>query len=363
MERYMSIIANMLNSIKTKSIRVIGGQKFLSIQLDIINSCNLKCVHCYHSNFNNKNTLDFAGWINILDQYQELLDLLGLKPSIAISGGEPLLCTFLPELIIEIRNRWPLTMIVILTNGILIDKEKIDFFKENEVSLQVSLDGPNAETHDSVRGKGTFEKSVNNINHAISEGLMVYILTILSKRTQKHIEQFFDLGKQLNVLALNFTRIVPQGNGKQLVNSGLDGMLGGIQLRDAYKRILECSKKTGVVTNTNKPLFVLLDDSLGDNSLFGFQGLVVDNEGNLKVSSRTDFILGNIREKGLVNLFLKHPVMKKLRKGKIEICSGCQYYKKCGGDRNMSYSQYGDFLKVDPGCWISDDIKTQGRKK
>ena len=225
------------------------------------------------------------------------------------------------------------------------------------VSIQVSLDGADSSSHDKVRGNGTFEKSTDNIRLAVKEGLMVYILTVLSKRTSKDIELLFGLAKELNVVALNFTRLVPQGKAYELIKSTQDKSLRGLQLRDAYKKILECSKQTKIATNTNKPLYVLIDKSLGDNNLFGFQGLVVDYLGNLKVSSRSDYVLGSIKKSGLENLFLKSPIMKQIRKGKIDVCGQCQHYCKCGGDRNMSYSCCGSFFKVDPGCWFVNEIK------
>ena len=305
----MKIVKSMIKKLKRKAVLSIGGQKFLSIQLDITNNCNLNCVHCYHLNNSNDGSLDLGNWIEILDEYQKLLDLLGLKPSIAISGGEPLTCTFLFDLIREIRQRWPLAMIVVLTNGTLLNLEIIQAFKYNDVSIQVSLDGADSSSHDKVRGNGTFEKSTDNIRLAVKEGLMVYILTVLSKRTSKDIELLFDLAKELNVVALNFTRLVPQGKAYELIKSTQDKSLRGLQLRDAYKKILECSKQTKIATNTNKPLYVLIDKSLGDNNLFGFQGLVVDYLGNLKVSSRSDYVLGSIKKSGLENLFLKSTII------------------------------------------------------
>lgn len=350
----MKIIKELINKLKKHATLSIGDQKFLSIQLDITNSCNLSCIHCYHSNNSNIGSLSLSleDWIDILDEYQVLLNTLSLKPSIIISGGEPLTCHFLFDLIKEIRHRWPLATLIILTNGTLLNTNSIKIFKEYDVSIQVSLEASNSSEHDRIRGKGTFEKSINNIKWAVEEGLIVYILAVLSSRTSNEIGPLFKLAKELGVIALNFTRLIPQGKAQELVRSTEDKVLTGLQLRDAYKNILNYSRNTGVATSTNKPLYVLIDSSLGENNLFGFQGLVVDYLGNLKVSSRSNYILGSIREKGLKYLFLKSPVMKKLRRGEIEICGKCIHYNKCGGDRNISYSNHGDFFQVDPECWF-----------
>ncbi len=98
--------------------------------------------------------------------------------------------------------------------------------------------------------------------------------------------------------------------------------------------------------------FALLSPDLGAHGKFGFQGLVVDHRGCLKVGSRADFRLGSILETGLEELFLRHPLMKDLRDGKIEGCGSCGCYDRCGGDRNAAFAEYGSFLKKDPGCWL-----------
>ena len=76
----------------------------------------------------------------------------------------------------------------------------------------------------------------------------------------------------------------------------------------------------------------------------------------MKVSSRTDYSIGNVLKEGLGNLFLNHPIMVKLRKGEIEKCGDCKYFRKCGGDRNAAFAESGSFFAVDPGCWLHSEL-------
>jgi radical SAM protein with 4Fe4S-binding SPASM domain len=182
-------------------------------------------------------------------------------------------------------------------------------------------------------------------------------LATLSYRTSFWIDEFFDVAARTGVSSMNFTRFISQGNGRKLEESSEDRPLAPHELRQAYLAILEAAKRTGVSTSTNGPLYHLIDPELGANGKLGFQGLVVDFKGNLKVTSRTDFRLGNILEEGLENLFLRHPVMKALRDREIEVCGSCVHYDNCGGDRNASFAATGSFLKKDPGCWL--DVEPQ----
>jgi len=79
---------------------------------------------------------------------------------------------------------------------------------------------------------------------------------------------------------------------------------------------------------------------------------VIDYKGNLKISSRSDSVIGNVLADGLENLFFKNGVLRSLRQANIEKCGPCEHYRRCGGSRNASFAATGSFLKADPGCWI-----------
>jgi hypothetical protein len=57
-------------------------------------------------------------------------------------------------------------------------------------------------------------------------------------------------------------------------------------------------------------------------------------------------------EEGLEKCFLDNPIMKKLRRGEIEGCGHCPDFKKCRGDRNLSFASFGHFFGPDDGCWV-----------
>lgn len=333
----------------------IGSQKFLGIQIDITNLCNLRCQHCYHSHHKNKGALSLNQWIQVLDQYEGLLKKLWLKPNIVICGGEPLISNYLRPLIIEINNRWEGVGISILTNGTRFDESILCFLKNFNVDFQVSIDGPSPESHDKIRGKGNFVKSMEGIRMAKEHGFGISLLSVLSRGTATMIPGYFKLAQSLKVRSMSFTRLIPQGYGKNWVDSGQDDVLLGTDLKSAMETILENSKKYQVKTNTDKPLYHLIDSRLGANGKFGFQGLVVDYKGNLKVSSRANYILGHVLTDGIENLFLNHPVMVALRRKQIDGCGSCQFYSRCGGDRNFSYATNRNFLSKDIGCWLKTD--------
>ena len=356
----ISNVLNLKSLVLQRLVKLISGQEYLTIQIDITNTCNLKCSHCYHANHINKDAISLDDWFEILEQYKNLTNKLLLKPSFIICGGEPLLSTKFKPLVQKIKTMWPSVPISVLTNGTLLNEKNITFLQKHDIEIQVSLDGPSSREHDLKRGEGNFDKSISGIKVALDKDMRVHILAILSKNSSEWVGDFFKMASELRVYSMNFTRFIPMGNGRKMVSDEQDQPLAGIELRDAYISILKNSKIFGVSTNTNKPLFCLIDKSLGSHSKFGFQGLIIDFKGNLKVSSRTDFILGNALKEGLENLFLKHPLLKRLRKSNIQGCGKCEFLTQCGGDRNISYAANGDFLGFDHGCWKSEILNMKG---
>jgi radical SAM protein with 4Fe4S-binding SPASM domain len=350
--------ARLKNFLVESLLGLIGTQKYLEIQLDITNACNLACVHCYHDNHANTGALSFEGWKEILDQYEALRGKLYLQPSFVLCGGEPTVSPLFLPMLDELDSRWPGVRITVLTNATRLTPGFVQRLRRFNVGFQISLDGPDADRHDLVRGKGNFAQALLGLSNLQATGLNATFLATLSYRSSRCIEEFFDTAARNKAEQMNFTRFIPQGAGHLLQESREDRRLSSSELRAAYEAILKFSRKSGVKTNTNLPLFHLLDPERGANGKAGFQGLVVDYQGNLKVSSRTGAKLGNVRSEGLEHLFLEHPIMTALRNRRIDGCGTCAHYAHCGGDRNASFVATGSFLAKDPECWLDT---TEGR--
>lgn len=348
-----ALMARLKDSLVRGLLRFTGSQRFLTAQLDITNACNLSCVHCYHDHHSNRGALDFPGWRRILDQYGALARKLYLRPRLIICGGEPTLSPLFRPMLDELTARWPGVRITVLTNGIPLSPELSRSLKRFDIGFQISLDGPDPQRHDPIRGQGSFTRALAGLKNLQEAGLNASFLATLSYRNSFWLDDFFATAAKAGVEAMNFTRFISQGGGRRLEEIRVDRPLTGPELRDTYAAILRLSRRTRVTTNTNLPLFHLVDPALGAHGKVGFQGLVIDYMGNLKVTSRADYKLGNILEDGLEALFLDHPLMRDLRDKKIEGCGPCVHYERCGGDRNAAFAATGSFLEKDPSCWLN----------
>lgn len=340
------------NFLTEKIVQLIGGQQTMVLQMDITNACNLACAHCYHSHHQNKGAIGIEQWQSILEQYKAMIERLHLRPSIVICGGEPTISPLLFPILRKVDEYWPGVRISILTNGTRLTSELLARLKAYNVEFQISLDGPDPARHDLIRGTGNFEKAAEAVRRAKKEGFDVFLLAVLSKNSSAWIPDFFATAKGLGANQMNFTRFISRGAGSDLVETGKDRALLPDELRTAFMRIWNESQRLKITTNTDQALYNLIDPNLGASEKYGFQGLVVDYKGNLKVSSRADYTIGNVLTEGLENLFFNSAVLKSLREAAIEKCGGCKHYRRCGGSRNASYAATGSFLKPDPGCWI-----------
>lgn len=352
------MIRTLSKKIEQRVIDWIAVDRYLPLQVDITNACNLRCKHCYHPHHENSGAIGLADWLMLLKQYEALVRRLRFRPYVIVCGGEPFLSPHFEPILERILSRSPSTKLAVLTNGTYPDPQKVALLSRfQDLAIQVSLDGPNDEAHDSVRGKGSFARSQFGIRQFQKSGLSVDLLAVLSRRTSPCIGEFFDLAHSLSVAGMGFTRLIEMGQAQSLVASNEDRALSSLELRAAYRKIIEESARTGVRTGTSSPLFRLVHPSLGRNGRFE-EGIVIDYKGRYLASSRSRLVLGDALKEGMENIFLRHPTLRSLRRREIRECGTCPYFTSCGGDRNAAYAHSGDFLGPDPGCWL----KKQGPK-
>jgi len=149
----------------------------MQICLEVTEACNLRCKYCafsggYHYNRTHSNLqMDFPTAKTAVDFYLHRNINSDDSLSISFYGGEPLLRFDLIREVINYAKSIPIIQkhslrFNLTTNGILLNEEIMKYFIENQVSVTISLDGPQRE-HDRHRvyknGHGTFNKVIENI--------------------------------------------------------------------------------------------------------------------------------------------------------------------------------------------------------
>ena len=142
----------------------------LKVQWKVTNKCNLRCKHCYLGKLNHselgKNEL-----MSIADKlvYSNVME-------VTLTGGEALLVSSLPEIVaLFIEND---IKVNIFTNALLLEKfeskvEKLLGRTPNDMlDFFISVDGLE-KSHDEIRGKGNFNKTIKAIKAMVSKGYRI----------------------------------------------------------------------------------------------------------------------------------------------------------------------------------------------
>ena len=120
--------------------------------MSITDDCNLECIYCFTEHHPHYMKLETA--IAAADWVYKNLEYRGIPKEeernrdtcceLYFFGGEPLLCyeTVIVPLVEYCKNKYPgLFYFGCTTNGTLLTKDKIDFFKQNNFCILLSIDG------------------------------------------------------------------------------------------------------------------------------------------------------------------------------------------------------------------------------
>jgi len=144
-------------------------KKLFSATLYLTNDCNLRCVHCYmFSGCKKEIEIDYLEWFKVID----ILKSNGVKV-VTLTGGEPMFKKGFFEILDYLYQKN--ISVILITNGTLITDENYLCLSEKCAEIQISLDGPNQETHERIRGKGTFEKTIAAIELLANTKIKLFI--------------------------------------------------------------------------------------------------------------------------------------------------------------------------------------------
>ena len=159
--------------------------------LNITNICNLACKHCYLQN-PGKLEIDIDIFEKAVLQFEEMG---GLK--LMISGGEPLIHSRFWELM-DILPSYELR-VVLLSNGTLIDKTTARKLSRYVHEVQISIDG--IRSHDLLRGKGSYNRSMRGISNLCGSGIPVSIATMVHKFNTDEFEEMDKLFSKMGAIS------------------------------------------------------------------------------------------------------------------------------------------------------------------
>jgi len=290
-----------------------GVPPLTSLYLYISGSCNLACRHCW-----------------ITPTYQ--------------SGGNGGKQVGVDDVRKAIREARPLGLQTVkLTGGTLIDHDLAKFLQQRDhVSfISVSLDGIDAETHESLRGvRGSFEQAITGIRNLVEQGFRPQLICTLHRGNVSQMGEVIKLAEDLGCGSVKFNHVQQVGRGKQFAYEQ------GLQIPEIislYHRIeTNLTNESDIRIHFDIPIAFysirkLLDDNLGRCTVRNILGLLAGGELSLCGIGVTvpQLIYGHIETDSLHDVWCNSIGLVQLREqvpAKLEgICAQCIHRDLCLG--------------------------------
>jgi len=326
------------------------------IQWHITNVCNLHCKHCYQEDFSKKYDLEWAGLKRVSDNILATLSEWNRKACVHLTGGEPLLKEELFSLLNYLDPKPEIEELGIITNGLLFSREvleRLSAFPKLK-KIKISLDGADAEVHDSIRQKGVFEKVIQSLPMIKQENRFEIILMFtVMKRNYKTLPSLIRLCQNLGVDGLILERFIPLGRGKKFMNEVLEKN----QWRELFEILMEFfSMELDEDDIPSSQAFQITFDEdgtelLGAPCIIGRDGLCIMPEGIVLPCRRFPIPVGNLMNESLREIWESSSLLDQLRKKKNlkGRCGKCEI-EDCRGCRSLALALTADPLAEDPHC-------------
>lgn len=180
----------------------VGAERTARIALLVLQPtpfCNISCDYCYLPNRSDPHRLDD---VTLRAALQFVIDsqLLGDDLTIVWHAGEPLVVgpAFYEKAFATVAEVMPAHASVrhaFQTNGLLLDARWCELFREHDVRLGLSIDGPQL-LHDARRktrsGGGTFIEAMRGLDLVKRAGLDFHLISVLTHETLRAPEALFD---------------------------------------------------------------------------------------------------------------------------------------------------------------------------
>lgn len=335
---------------------------------EVTQACDLACVHCRASAAPGRHPLelDTQEGFRLLDAVRACGD-----PLVVFTGGDPLKRDDLFPLL-GYSTGLGLRTTVTPSATPLLTAAAIQGFQDAGIArIAVSLDGPDAPSHDGFRRvEGSFDRTLYALRHARSIGLETQINTTVTRHNVHRLQEIAGLVAREGARLWSVFFLVVTGRAMEAYDLTAEeyetvfDFLYETSLQATFDiKTTEAQHYRRYVAQRKKRAGAALPRAGGDgngNGSIARQAGINDGKGFVFVSHTGDIYpsgflpvpAGNVRRDRLGDVYRTAPLFRTLRdssslEGK---CGACEYRNLCGGSRSRAFALTGSYLSEDPRC-------------
>lgn len=334
-----------------------------SVALELTYRCNHRCKFCScpwdapNSAYPKGKELSVSEWKQVVDRLYDK----GVE-SFSISGGEVLLKEGFEDIIRHIRTEGSKrdfdNPIVLISNGLRMSEEYLQFFKDMNVHLSMSL--PGYSSFEDHTGVDNADGVLHWFQVAKRIGLDATLNVTVTKKNYDELFQTIALGLINGAHDILLNRFLPGGRGLSymkelmLTPKQVNGML------EVAEEVLEYANKYGNV-GTEIPLCAIKDVEKYKRIHIGYQCaaakgfFVIDPSGNIRTCNHSPRIVGHIFSKPMIS-DITYWNMFAMSDYSPESCSECSFKAKCDcGCREVANIIHGNPKGTDTSIKVTNN--------
>ena len=351
------------------------------VYFEITKRCNLSCKYCYARQKNQRP--------DPLNTQEVLAVIKNIKNAgntfIIISGGEPLIREDIFKILDFAVKNHPtnsetsgdpsLFPVSLVTNATLITPDiarKLAAYPS--LQIRISLDGPDAEYHDPIRGEGSFRKTMTGIKNLLKTGMrkQISLCSTVSSLNVKVMGEMVKKTVGMGINSLVITPVVRQGGAGETWE---ELRISPSDLKNMFDEIHELEEKFAgrihISGSMKSSLLKSLQEASNRVKCPVGQRVAIDASGGVfpcSLMMLPEFLCGNVMEEPLEEILTCNK-MKNFkdcalhRKEKIPQCFCCPWKDTCtGGCMARAYMETGELLSADPDCGVIGEILRDEKK-
>ena len=326
----------------------------MNVTWEITEACNLSCSHCLSADLRapGRGELDHGACRAVIDELARMEVF-----QVNFGGGEPFLRDDFLDILDHAHDQGITTCVS--TNGTVLDQDLIDelLCMAAPVYLQVSLDGAFAETNDSIRGAGTFERILSGVELLAGCGYPDLSLNMVVTRVNVgELADFHELARGYGART-RLSRFRPSGAGCGRWD----------EYRLSREQLLELSVFLGDHREiaTGDSFFALAPDSRRELGLHmcgaAKMTCAIAPDGSVYPCAflcDPAFLAGDVTVDPLSVIFATAPVFEQFRSLEVASCRGCDRFSVChGGCPAIGYFLTRSVGSPDPECLRSTALE------